>query len=50
MNPLMIEGLLPDGRQASRDAAARHARLAAPPRPVKIAHPRRVAWRLLPQV
>lgn len=25
MNPLMFEGLLPDSRQVSRDAAERHA-------------------------
>ncbi|WP_019180047.1 hypothetical protein [Microbacterium yannicii] len=49
MNPLMIGGLLPDGRRTSQEATARHAALAARRRPVKTARPRFVAWRLVPQ-
>jgi hypothetical protein len=48
VNPLMIGGLLPDGRRTSREAAT-HVALAARPRPVKTARPRFMAWRLVPQ-
>jgi len=50
MNPLMFEGLLPDSRQMSRDAAERHAILTS--RTTRREHPpyaRRRAPRLVPQ-
>ncbi len=49
MNPLMFVGLLPDSRQVSRDAAARHAILTARKKRETAPRPRFRAWRLVPQ-
>ena len=49
MNPLMLVGLLPDSRRVSREAAERHAILAARESRVRPVKPRRRAWRPLLQ-
>jgi hypothetical protein len=49
MNPLMLVGLLPDSRRVSREAAERHAILAARQNRVRTAKPRFRALRLAPQ-
>ena len=49
MHPLMLIGLLPDSRQVSREAAARHAVLTARRAGDDRPRPRSRAWlRLLP--
>lgn len=45
MNPLMFEGLLPDSRQVSRDAAERHAILTARKKREYAFRPPTRAWR-----
>ena len=46
MNPLMFEGLLPDSRQVSRDAAERHAVLTARKKDDDAPRARFRVWRL----
>ena len=45
MNPLMLVGLLPDSRRVSREAAERHAILAARESWVRPVRRRSHAWR-----
>jgi hypothetical protein len=49
MNPLMFEGLLPDSRQVSRDAAERHAILTSRTQREHPPRARLQAPRLVPQ-
>lgn len=49
MHPMMLVGLLPDSRRVSREAAERHAILAARPQHVPAVKPRLRALRLVLQ-
>ena len=49
MNPLMYGGLLPDSRQVSSEAAARHAILAAGKERDSAYRPRLRTWHPVPQ-